>query len=384
MRPHLPCASLHGFCFAAILCLFASVAAAQTSNVSVRDFGPLPDGRATRLFTLEGAGGFRAEVTDYGATLVRLMVPDRDGKLGDVVLGGDSAAAYAARIPAAATIGRVANRIGGATFSLDGKTYTLASNSGQNHLHGGRVGFDKIVWKAESGAREGRPVLVLRHTSQDGDEGYPGKLDVTVTYSVTADRALRIDYSATTDRATPVNLTNHAYFNLKGEGQGDVLDHELTLYATRYTPTNSALIPNGTVAPVAGTPLDFTQPHRIGERISADHELIRIGRGYDHNFVLDAYKPGATEPMLAAVVHEPTTGRVMEVLTTEPGVQLYTANHLNGSVRGKSGQPYVARGAFCLETQHFPDSPNRPEFPTTILRPGQTFRSTTVYRFPPK
>ncbi|MBI5769034.1 MAG: galactose mutarotase [Verrucomicrobia bacterium] len=352
------------------------------TQITSQSFGQLPDGRTARLFQLQSPAGLRADITDYGAIVVRLLVPDREGRLVDVILGGDSVGAYAARVPAAAIIGRVANRIAGAKFTLDGKTYTLAANSGLNHIHGGRLGFDKIFWQTESTTQSGQPAVRLRYLSKDGDGGYPGNLEVAVTYSLTADRGLRIDYQATADQATPVNLTNHAYFNLKGEGHGDVLDHELVIYARRFTPTDATLIPSGEIAPVTGTPLDFTTVRRIGDRIRDSHDLIRIARGYDHNFVLDNYRPGATEPSLAAVVREPASGLIMEVLTTEPGVQLYTANHFNGSVRGKSGQPYVVHGALCLETQHYPDSVNQPAFPSTILRPGQTFRSTTIYRFP--
>jgi aldose 1-epimerase len=360
---------------------FVSAAFGAVSPVTSQPFGKLPDGRAVQLCTLQNDTGLRADICDYGGFIVRLLVPDRDGHTSDVILGADSIENYKGT-PAAALIGRVANRIAAGKFTLDGQTYTLATNSTAGgvpvHIHGGRVGFDKVIWRAEPTTREGQPALALHYTAKDGEEGYPGNLEVTVTYSLTADRGLRLDYTATTDKPTILNLTNHAYFNLKGEGVGNVLDHELTINARRYTPAPATLIPTGEIAPVAGTPLDFTTPHRIGERIEAFMSTLR---GYDHNFVIEA---GGTKLTLAATVREPASGRVMEVLTTQPGVQLYTANHFNGSTKGKSGQAYVQHGAFCLETQHYPDSVNHPEFPSTVLRPGQTFRSTTIYRFPVK
>jgi aldose 1-epimerase len=335
---------------------------------------------------LRNASGFEADISDYGGTLVRLLAPDRQGKLADVVLGFNSVEPYPKQSPYfGALIGRVGNRIARGQFTLDGKTYTLASNNSPGGtpctLHGGLMGFDKVIWQAEPTIRDGLAALRLRYTSKDGEEGFPGNLKVEVVYSLTADDGLRIDYTATTDQATPVNLTNHSYFNLAGEGNGTILEHEMTIYAKRYTPVDQGLIPTGELASVAGTPFDFLAPHAIGERVNAEHEQLRFGGGYDHNFALDS-QDGSLAP--AAVVYEPRSGRKLEVLTTEPGLQCYGGNFLNGKLTGKSGQPYVYRGAFCLETQHYPDSINHPSFPTTVLRPGETYRSTTIYRFSTK
>jgi len=364
------------------LCV-ASLVAGTPADVPNRPFGQLADGREARLYTLRTPAGFQADITDFAGIIVHLYAPDRHGNRGDVVLGVSSATEFEARAAGFnSIIGRYGNRIAGGKFSLDGRTYTLATNSTSGgvpvHLHGGKVGFNRKLWQATPATRDGLPALRLRYVSPDGEEGYPGNLEVEVLYSVTKDNALRLDYTATTDRPTPINLTNHAYFNLKGEGDGDILDHVLTLRAARYTPVTPALIPTGELAPVAGTPFDFTHPVRIGARITEPHPQLGYGRGYDHNYVLDA-QDGALA--LAATVHEPASGRVLEVLTTEPGVQFYTANHFNGRMSGKSGRPYPKHAGFCLETQHFPDSPNQPAFPSTILRPGRTFRSTTVYRF---
>jgi aldose 1-epimerase len=356
------------------------------STVEISSFGRLPDGRATRRFTLRAAGGFRADLSDYGGTLAGLWAPDRQGRLADVVLGFDSAAKYAAH-PAylGSLIGRFGNRIAAGRFTLDGQTYTLGTNNFPAglpcHLHGGPGGFHRALWSAEPSTVAGQPALRLSYLSADGEEGYPGNLSVAVTYTLTSAGDLRIDYEATTDRPTPVNLTHHGYFNLKGEGTGAITDHELTIFASRFTPVNAGLIPTGQLAPVAGTPLDFRTPRLIGERIESAHEQLAIGAGYDHNFVLDAGGGAEAAPALAATVREPSTGRRMDVLTTEPGVQFYSGNFLDGTLIGKSGRPYLRRGGFCLETQHFPDSPNQPAFPNTILRPGQTWRSTTIYRF---
>ena len=351
--------------------------------MTTRSFGKLPDGRTARLFTLTSASGFQAEISDFGGTVVRLFAPDRTGRLADVVLGFDSVERYPAESPHfGAIIGRVGNRIAGGKFSLGAKTYSLATNNSPDgipcHLHGGNVGFDKVLWSAELATVAGQPALRLRYTSAEGEEGYPGELSTEVTYSLTPDQGLRIDYRATTDQSTPVNLTNHSYFNLAGAGHGDVLDHEITLRASRFTPVHPGLIPTGDRALVAGTPFDFTSTHRIGARIGADHEQLRLGAGYDHNWVLDSTDG---QLALAATVYEPASGRVLEVLTTEPGIQFYTGNFLTGRLTGKSGATYAHRGGLCLETQHFPDSVNQPSFPSTLLHPGQTYRSTTVYRF---
>jgi aldose 1-epimerase len=344
------------------------------STVHTPNFGKLPDGTAADLFTLTNANGLIAKVTNYGAIITELHVPDRQGKLGDVVLGFDHLAPYLHRHPYfGATVGRVANRIAKAQFTLDGQTCKLAANNGPNHLHGGLKGFDKVMWKAQPmpGA-----AVKFTYTSADGEEGYPGKLEVAVVMALTDANDLRIDYTATTDKPTPVNLTNHSYFNLAGEGT--VLAHELTLAADYYTPVDGGLIPTGEIAAVKGTPMDFTSPQPIGARFS---QLPGNESGYDHNFVL---RGGGKSLAPAARVFEPKSGRVMEALTTEPGVQLYTANFLDGSLTGKRGVVYRQHSAFCLETQHYPDSVNQPKFPSTILRPGQTYRHTTVYRFSTK
>ncbi|MEO6001882.1 MAG: aldose epimerase family protein [Opitutus sp.] len=353
--------------------------------VPVQSFGKMPDGQVVHLYTLKAAG-LEADISDYGGTVVRLRVPDRKGKSADVALGFNSLEDYFTKSPYfGCIVGRVGNRIAGAKFTLDGKTYTLAVNNTPGEmpcqLHGGLRGFDKVLWHAEPISRDGLPALRLTHTSPDGDEGYPGNLKIEVVYSLTSEHGLRIDYAATTDKATPVNLTNHSYFNLRGEGQGTILDHEVTLHASRYTPVNIGLIPTGALAPVQGTPFDFTKPHSIGERIDAPDEQIKFGLGYDHNFVVDG-APGELRPV--ATVHERTSGRTMDVLSTEPGVQFYSGNFLDGTAVGKSGAVYGYRTGFALETQHFPDSVNQPKFPSTILRPGETYRSTTVYRFSAK
>lgn len=345
-------------------------------------FGQTADGRTAQLFTLQNAAGFRADICDYGGTIVRLFAPDRAGQLADVTLGCASVGDYIAHSPFfGALIGRFGNRIAHGRFTLDGRTYELPINNKPggigSHLHGG-AGYDKVFWRAEPFASADGPALRLRYASRDGEQGYPGNLDITVVYTLTAQNELRMDYEATTDRPTPVNLTNHAYFNLSGEGRGDILGHELTLHASRYTPVDPGLIPTGELAPVAGTPFDFRTPRAIGERIDAADEQIARGGGYDHNFVLDRRDASLA---LAATVHEPRSGRVLEVLTTEPGVQFYSGNFLDGAFAAKEAHRYSHRSGFCLETQHFPDSPNQPAFPSTILRPGETYRTTTVYRF---
>ncbi len=345
-------------------------------------FGKTPAGQEAHLFTLANPDGTKVEITNFGGAVVRWWTPDRRGELADIVLGFDSFEKYAGAPAYFGTlIGRFGNRIAHGAFTLDGKTYTLAKNNQPGgipcHLHGGLRGFNKVLWTAEPLTTLLGPALRLRYRSADGEEGYPGNLDVEVTYTLTRELELRLDYMATTDRPTPINLTNHTFFNLAGEGIDNVLGHVLTLNASRFTPVNAGLIPTGELAAVAGTPFDFRTPHAIGERIDAAHEQLRFAGGYDHNFVLDA-RPG--ELALAATAFEPRSGRLLEARTTEPGVQFYSGNFLNGSLVGKHGHAYARRSGFCLETQHFPDSPNQPSFPSTILRPGATYRSTTVYR----
>lgn len=365
-----------------VIVLFVTVSL-KAGPIPVQPFGTLPDGRVAHLYTLDNGKGLKAVISDYGGTVVSLEVPDRTGKTADVVLGFATLGDYTAKSPFfGCLIGRVGNRIAHGKFSLDGKNYTLATNNKPGgipcHLHGGKKGFDKVLWDAEPTIQDGLPALRLRYRSVDGEEGYPGNLDVMVVYSLTNDNGLSIDYTAKTDQATPVNLTNHSYFNLRGEGEGTILDHEITIHAHHYTAVDAGLIPTGELASVVGTPLDFTRPLTIGERIGSENEQMKYALGYDHNFVLDLSMNGLR---LAATVREPSTGRVMDVLTTEPGMQFYSGNFLDGSITGKSGQPYLYRGAFALETQHFPDSVNQPEFPSVILRPGETYRTTTIYRF---
>ncbi|MGH6609689.1 MAG: aldose epimerase family protein, partial [Burkholderiaceae bacterium] len=331
------------------------------------------------LFTLTNDSGAEIRVTNYGGIITSIKVPDRDGKLGDVTLGYDSLDGYLKNSPYfGAIVGRYANRIGNAQFTLENRTYKLAANNGPNTLHGGIKGFDKAAWQAEPLQRESESGIVFTHTSPDGDEGFPGALALRVTYTWTDRNELAFDFHATADKATVINLTQHAYFNLAGEGAGDVLGHELIIHADRYTPVDATLIPLGELASVADTPFDFRRKTAIGKRIDADHPQIKLGNGYDHNYVVN--RSGA-EPVLAARVEEPKTGRTMEVRTTEPGMQFYTGNFLDGSIVGKSGRPYARRSGFCLETQHYPDSPNKPSFPTTTLRPGEEYRSRTVYTF---
>jgi aldose 1-epimerase len=340
-------------------------------------FGVDRAGRPATLYTLENAHGLRAAVTTHGATLVSLWAPDRSGAFADVTLGFDDVAGYES--PAndwfGCTVGRYANRIRGARFALDGKAYAVTPNDGANHLHGGRAGaFANVAWRAQPFERAGERGVAFAHRSPDGTEGFPGTLAVEVTYTLTERDELRIDYSATTDHATVINLTNHAYWNLAGAGGRDVLDHVLTLFASRMTPIDEALLPTGEITPVARTAFDFTAPRRIGERIPPPESP---GRGYDHNLVLDG-APGALRP--AAHLVDPRSGRSLRILTTQPGLQLYSGNFLRGQ-RGKGDSAYERRSALCLETQHFPDSPNQPAFPSTTLRPGEVYRETTIHAF---
>jgi aldose 1-epimerase len=362
------------------------LAAPATPDTSPRPFGHMPDGREIHVYSLQNAHGFRVDIMDLGGTVVRLMVPDKNGKLADVALGFDSADPYLKGVPYfGATIGRYGNRIANGKFTLDGKTYSLPLNDKPGgipcSLHGGTMGFDKVLWQGTPTTVDGNPALTLKYVSPDGDQGYPGELTAEVTYSVTPKNELRIDYKATTDKPTPVNLTNHTYFNLAGEGSGTILDHELVIHAKNTTPVNAGLIPTGEIKPVAGTPFDFTKAHKIGERIGQDDQQLTFGGGYDHNWVLDNQ---SGKLKVAATLYEPKSGRFMEVLTDQPGLQFYSGNFLDGTLTGKSGQKYEHRGALCLETQHYPDSPNHPDFPNTILHPGETLKSTTIYRFSTK
>jgi aldose 1-epimerase len=358
-------------------CLAAPSSAAE--RMEKASWGRTADGEAVELYTLRNPTGMVVRIAGYGATVVSVEVPDRQGKNGDVVLGFDALDGYLGQHPHfGGVVGRYGNRIAKGRFSLGGALYTLAKNNGENHLHGGVRGFDRMVWKGRDASGSAGPAVELVYSSKDGEEGYPGNLTAKVTYTLTDENELRIDYEATTDKDTVVNLTNHSYFNLAGPGPGTILDHVLTLDAARFTPVREGLIPTGELRPVEGTPFDFRKATAIGARIEAKDEQLALGGGYDHNFVLDG-KAGVLRP--AARVVESGSGRVMQVLTTEPGVQFYTGNFLDGSVKGKGGQVYAKRAGFCLETQHYPDSPNQPSFPSTTLKAGKRYKSTTVFRF---
>ncbi|MBN1804305.1 MAG: galactose mutarotase [Sedimentisphaerales bacterium] len=335
----------------------------------------MPDGREVNLFKLTNINGLRAGITNYGAILVSLQVPDKDGKLADVVLGFDDLDSYIKRNPLfGAVVGRYANRIANASFTLDGTEYKLTANAGMNHIHGGRdKRFDKVLWKANPFTGNTDVGVIFTYLSRDGDEGFPGNLKCTVTYTLTNNNELKISYEATTDKPTIVNLTNHSYFNLAGAGNGDILDHEMTINADYYTPSDNALIPTGEIHTVKNTPLDFTGPEKIGERIN----MLTQTRGYDHNYVL---KNSDGTLVTAARIFEPNSGRIMEVCTTEPGMQFYTANGMS-NIKGKNGKIYNRYYGFCLETQHFPDSPNKPHFPSVVLRPSEKYNTTTVFKF---
>lgn len=361
----------------ASLCLLISLTftSLALAAISVQDFDSI------KLYTLKNSAGMEVKITNYGAIITSIIVPDRDGKLADVALGHKSLEKYINAVDRpyfGAVVGRFGNRIANGVFTLEGTTYELATNNDQNHLHGGNVGFDKVVWDART--LESENALELAYLSQDGEEGYPGNLQVTVTYQLTESNELIVKYQATTDKATPVNLTQHSYFNLKGEGNGTILDHQLMINADRYTPVDAGLIPTGQLADVAGTPFDFTSAKAIGRDIEQPNDQLTYGLGYDHNFVLNK-KANSDELVLAARVSEPTTGRSIEVRTTEPGIQFYCGNFLDGRLQGKSGGVYEYRGGFVLETQHFPDSPNQPGFPSTILKPDGTYQSKTIFKF---
>ena len=340
-------------------------------------FGKTTDGTEVQLFTLTNASGAKATISNFGGTLTSLLVPDKDGKRGDVILGFENVSGY--QSPEfrksnpyfGALIGRYGNRIAKGKFTLEGKTYTLATNNGANTLHGGKVGFDQKIWEATPGTSPDGQTLTLKYLSKDGEEGYPGNLSMTVVYTLTNANALKIDYTATTDKATVVNLTNHAYFNLSHGTSKDILGHEVTLPADRYNVVDAGLIPTGELRPVKGTPFDFTTPHAIGERIA------QVPGGYDHNWVLNQ----ATGQHPAATVFDPASGRTLTVTTDQPGIQFYTGNFLDGTLKGKGGTAYGKNAGFCLETQHFPDSPNQPKFPSTVLKPGETFHSVSTYAF---
>lgn len=335
------------------------------------------DGKQVKLYHLKGKGNIQVAITNYGAKIVSLLAPDKQGQLADVELGYDNIDQYVNTKERyyGGIVGRYGNRIAKGKFKVDGKEYTLAVNNGVNHLHGGKKGFNDVVWDAE---QPNDHTLKLHYLSKDGEEGYPGNLDITLTYELTDSNEVKIDYSATTDKATVVNLTNHSFFNLHGAGNGDINDHIMYINADKFTPVDSTLIPKGKLEAVKGTPMDFTTPTKIGERVDADFEQLKFGKGYDHNYVLN--KKGK-ELSLAATVEEPQSGRFLEVWTTEPGVQFYGGNFLDGTDKGKEGKTYGHRGAFCLETQHFPDSPNQPSFPSVVLKPGETYTSTCVYKF---
>jgi len=358
----------------------APASTTPTATMKKDLFGKMPDGSPVDLYTLTNANGVTASITTYGARVTSLKVPDKKGTMADVVLGFDNLDGYFAENPYfGAVVGRYGNRIAKGRFTLDGKTYKLAVNNGVNSLHGGIKGFDKVNWTGADVSTKDTPSLELRSLSKDMEEGYPGALTSIVTYSLTPQNELKIDYKATTNMDTVLNLTNHSYWNLAGAGDGDILGHQLTLVASKFTPVDSTLIPTGQLKDVEGTPFDFRKATAIGERIDdKKDEQIKFGGGYDHNFVIDGADGSLKR---CALVTDPTSGRTMEVLTTQPGVQFYTGNFLDGKIKGKGGKVYGHRSALCLETQHFPDSPNKPEFPTVVLKPGEEYKQVTVYKF---
>lgn len=367
----------------ALLLLMSCVAFAAAQTVTKQSYGKTASGENVDLYTLRNSKGVEAKITNYGGILVSLKVPDRNGKFDDVVLGFNDLESYLTKNDPymGALIGRYGNRIAKGRFMLNGVEYKLAVNNGDNHLHGGIKGFDKVVWTGHEMKTAAGPAVVLTYLSKDGEEGYPGNLSVRVVYTLTNNNELKIDYSATTDKDTVTNLTHHSYFNLAGEGNGDILNTLVTINADRFVPTDAGSIPTGELKKVAGTPFDFLKATAIGARINQDDEQLKFGNGYDHTWVINGR---AGTMRFAAMAYDATSGRVMQVWTTEPGVQFYTGNFLNGTLTGKSGKVYARRNGFCFETQHYPDSPNQPSFPTTTLKKGTTYKSTTIYRFSSK
>ena len=352
----------------------------SSGTITKADFGKTPDGQAVELYTLRNAKGAEAKIMTYGGIVQSLTMPDKNGKLEDIVLGYDNLQGYVDKTPYfGALIGRYGNRIGGAKFTLDGKTYTLAGNNNGNSLHGGEKGFDKVVWQvAEAEVDKHGPELELTYFSKDGEEGFPGNLKVTAEYTLTDDNELKVEFTAKTDKPTVVNLTHHSYFNLRGQGNGDILGHVVQINSDKTTPVDKGLIPTGDLADVTGTPFDFRKPVAIGARINDPDTVLQYGPGYDHNWVINK---AAGKFGLQARVVEPVSGRVMEVLSDEPALQFYAGNFLDGTIKGKGGVAYQHRTGFCMEPQHYPDSPNKPQFPSTELKPGKTYHNVIVYRF---
>jgi len=367
---------------AVFACALAGAAQAADLAVTRAPFATMPDGAEIDVYTLTNENGIKIRVINYGAIVLSIETPDVNGDFADIVLGYDTLASYLEATPYfGAVVGRYGNRIANGTFTLDGKTYTLAKNDGDNALHGGNVGFDKVVWEAKALKEKQRVGVELHYLSKDGEEGYPGNLDVTVRYWLDNQDAWTIEYEATTDKATPVNLTQHTYWNLAGHDSGDILGHQLRLFADRFTPVDKGLITTGELRPVAGTPMDFTNMKAIGKEINAETEQLKFGLGYDHNWVLSSKTDQKSGLRMAARVVEPKSGRVLNVRTEEPGIQFYCGNFLDGTNIGKGGHAYQYRNGFCLETQHYPDSPNKPDFPSTILKPGEKYETRTVYQF---
>ena len=364
----------------AVLLVWSAVVALAQASVTKETFGKTSAGETVDLYTLRNVNGMETKITNYGGIVVSLTAPDRNGKFADVVLGFNDLESYLTKNDPymGAIIGRYGNRIAKGRFKLNGVEYKLAVNNGENHLHGGIKGFDKVIWTGRELKTKAGPAVVLTYLSKDGEEGYPGNLRVRVVYTLTNRNELKIDYSATSDKDTVTNLTHHSYFNLAGEGNGDILNHRVIINGNRFVPTDAGSIPTGELKTVAGTPFDFLNATAIGARINQDDQQLKFGNGYDHTWVING-RAGTLRR--AAIVFEQTTGRGMQVFTTEPGVQFYTGNFLNGTLTGKSGKPYPRRSGFCLETQRYPDSPNQPSFPTTTLRRGRTYTSTTIYRF---